>query len=190
MSKEMVIIQPTGRTVYAVIANAAGQIWNTAGTPAFEAITAANWTDYDVALVEQSSTSGIYDGDFPTGINTRGDFTFTCYRRIGASPATTDPVVGVGVVVWTGSALVTDANRLEPATAGRQLVIDSSGRAYADLRSVLATALTEGGAGRLAAALIKFLDVVTPVSTTESVNQSANNNTILADATKECEREP
>ncbi|MCP4597148.1 hypothetical protein, partial [Neptuniibacter sp.] len=40
--------------------------------------------------------------------------------------------------------------------------------------------MTEGGAGRLAAALIAYGDVASPVFTSASVNQSANNNTILA----------
>jgi hypothetical protein len=46
-----------------------------------------------------------------------------------------------------------------------------------DLNKVFGTVLTEGGAGRLAAALIKLLDVVTPVLTCESVNQAQDNAT-------------
>lgn len=51
-----------------------------------------------------------------------------------------------------------------------------------DLTHIMGTILTEGVGGRLAAAFIKLLDVVAPVLTAESVNQGANNNTILAHA--------
>ncbi len=53
-----------------------------------------------------------------------------------------------------------------------------------DLVKILGTALTETGAGYLAAALKKFLDVATPVFTAASVNQGADNNVILANASK------
>ena len=44
----------------------------------------------------------------------------------------------------------------------------------ADLTHVMGTILTEGAVGRLAAALIKFLDVATPVFTAESVDQTGD----------------
>jgi len=51
---------------------------------------------------------------------------------------------------------------------------------WGDVKRIMATALTEGGAGRLANAAIKFGDVATPVFTAESKNQTADSNTILA----------
>jgi hypothetical protein len=51
-----------------------------------------------------------------------------------------------------------------------------------DLTSIHGVALTETVNGYLAAAFVKLFDVVTPVLTMENVNQSANNNTILAHA--------
>ena len=59
----------------------------------------------------------------------------------------------------------------------------STGARSANITQILATALTETSGGYLAAALKKILDVATPVFTAESVNQSANNNTILASGT-------
>ncbi|PKN36597.1 MAG: hypothetical protein CVU62_13850 [Deltaproteobacteria bacterium HGW-Deltaproteobacteria-2] len=53
-----------------------------------------------------------------------------------------------------------------------------------DLVKILGTTLTETGAGYLAAALKKFLDVAAPVFTTACVNQGADNNVILANASK------
>ena len=46
-----------------------------------------------------------------------------------------------------------------------------------DIKKILGTSLSETASGRLAAALIKFLDVSTPVFTAASVNQTANNPT-------------
>lgn len=51
-----------------------------------------------------------------------------------------------------------------------------------DLTKIHGVSLTETIDGYLAAAFVKLFDVVTPVLTAESVNQSANNNTILAHA--------
>ena len=73
-------------------------------------------------------------------------------------------------------------------TAGRAAYLDnlSAGAvalaAGVDLTSIHGVALTETVNGYLAAAFVKLLDVSTPVLTAESVNQSANNNTILAHA--------
>ncbi len=62
-----------------------------------------------------------------------------------------------------------------------RIVTDTSGRAYADTRAMLGTALTEaGGAGRLAASLSTWGNVATPAATAASVNQGADNNTILS----------
>jgi hypothetical protein len=52
-----------------------------------------------------------------------------------------------------------------------------------DVVSILGTALTET-AGYIAAAFKKFFNVATPVLTCESVNQGADNNVILANASK------
>jgi hypothetical protein len=73
-------------------------------------------------------------------------------------------------------------------TAGRAAYLDNlSAGAVAlatgvDLTKIHGVALTETVNGYLAAAFVKLFDVVTPVLTSESVNQSANNNTILAHA--------
>ena len=94
----------TGSTLYAVVRNATGSVWNTAGA-AFEAYSGANWTDYDVALTEQGS-SGYYAGTFPAGITSAGVYPVEVRLRAGGSPAVTDTVVGTGVVEWDGSAVV------------------------------------------------------------------------------------
>lgn len=89
----------TGRTIYFVIRNSSGQVWNGS---AFEAFNPSNWATYDVAATEQG-TSGYYSATFPGGIMA-GKYSIVAHRQVGGSPATTDPVFGVGIYYWTGSA--------------------------------------------------------------------------------------
>jgi len=81
-----------------------------------------------------------------------------------------------GILPWTGPVIGFRAEALNNA------LIDGGDNLDVSLTHVMGTILTETAGGRLAAALIKLLDVATPVLTGESVNQSANNNTILAHA--------
>ena len=64
-----------------------------------------------------------------------------------------------------------------------ELTVDSGGRGAANMVYLDGASVHSSTAGRLAAALIKILDVATPVFTAESVNQGADNNVLLADAT-------
>jgi len=93
--------QTTGQTLYAVVENGAGQIWNTA-PPGFEAPMAANIASYAVAMTEEA-LPGRYRGNFPTGITLAGKYNVAVYQRAGATPVTTDPFVGASDVEWTGA---------------------------------------------------------------------------------------
>lgn len=64
---------------------------------------------------------------------------------------------------------------LRSTTADMTLDVDSDGRAEADLRAVLGTALSETAAGRLAAALEHFLDVETPALTAGEAMRGTDN---------------
>jgi len=64
-----------------------------------------------------------------------------------------------------------------------QINQETNGRIDANLKAILGTALTESVAGYIAAAVKKFFDVASPVFTAASVNQGADNNVILANAT-------
>ena len=80
-------------------------------------------------------------------IKTQTDkLTFTVTNQVDSNPKS-----------WAGTTIPS------PNVAGVPLV---------DWKYVLGTILTEGGAGRLAAAIIKFFDVATPVLTAASVNQT------------------
>lgn len=79
----------TGFTLYAVIRNASDQVWN--GT-SFVTYNAVNWGTYAVTVTEQGAT-GLYVAALPTGITAEGIYLVEYQRRIGGSPAVSDPTV-------------------------------------------------------------------------------------------------
>ena len=91
------VISQTGQTLYSVVHNSSGQLWNTSSV-AFENYNSAHWSNYVVSLTEQSPT-GYYSAAFPTSIPA-GKFTEVIYQGTGA---TTDPVVGSGSIYWNGT---------------------------------------------------------------------------------------
>ena len=93
-------------TLYARIINTSGLWWN--GTT-FEAYTAANYGNYDIAMTEQGS-SNVYVADFPTGITTGGTYEYFVHRQAGGSPAEGDAVINTGKIDWTGTASITAAS--------------------------------------------------------------------------------
>lgn len=99
MANELQAQYTSGKTVYAVILSAVGQAWN--GTT-FEAPLAADWATYAVAATEQSTT-GLYEATMPAGVSTAGLYSVLFYQRAGASPATTDTVIGKGLIEWSGT---------------------------------------------------------------------------------------
>lgn len=99
MAHEIQAQTTTGQTIYAVLLNSSGQIWN--GTT-FVTINGANWTAYDIALTE--AAGGLYLGDMPA--IGAGAYQFTAYAQAGASPATSDTQVDTGSIAWDGSAVV------------------------------------------------------------------------------------
>lgn len=68
--------------------------------------------------------------------------------------------IRVGATYWAGGLIPTP---------------NVSGVPRVDLTHILGTLLTEGAGGRIAAAFKKLLDVVTPVFTAESINQTGDN---------------
>lgn len=103
----------SGLSLYAHILNASGQRWNGS---AFETYASGHYSLYTIALTEQGS-SGIYVGSFPTAITDSGTYEYYTYRRMGASPAEGDPVIGVGSIAWTGTQVDVDVSTLDSAVA-------------------------------------------------------------------------
>lgn len=97
MSNELHAYATSGLTLYAVLLNSTGQLWNGS---AFEAYNGANWTDYDIALTEAGA--GIYLGNMPAV--EAGSYSYAVYEQAGANPATTDTLRGTGYLDWDGSA--------------------------------------------------------------------------------------
>src|SRR3990167_7755775 len=102
MSNEIRGVSTSG-TLYARIMNSSGQIWN--GTT-FEAYTAANYANYDIAMTEQGN-SAVYVANFPTTITTGGTYEYYVHRQSGASPAEGDPITGTGNIDWSGTISIT-----------------------------------------------------------------------------------
>ncbi len=95
MASEIQLQFITGRTVFAVIRNAAAQVWSTVAS-AFVSYVSADFANYDIALTEQD-TSGYYVGNLPAAIVSAGtEVTFVLYDRLTGSPLENDPVVGIG----------------------------------------------------------------------------------------------
>ena len=99
MANELQAFLPTGKTLYAVLLNAIGQVWD--GTQ-FEAIASGTWTDNDIALTE--ATAGIYLANMPAV--GAGSYSYLVYEQAGASPAVTDALVGMGSIDWNGIAVL------------------------------------------------------------------------------------
>lgn len=101
MAGEIQASYSSGRTVYALIRNRNGLVWNGS---AFEAYATANIATYAVSLTEQGSASGFYSGAFPTGITTPGVYSIVCKHQSGGSVAETDATVALGDIQWDGAA--------------------------------------------------------------------------------------
>jgi hypothetical protein len=102
MANEIKTAYTSGKALYAVVLSSGAQAWNTSSS-AFEAIAAADWTHYGVALAELSAC-GVYAGSFPTAITASGIYNVIVYCKAGSTAAPTDTVVGGGQIDWNGSA--------------------------------------------------------------------------------------
>lgn len=101
-ANEVQIAYAVGNNLYFRVFNSTGQVWNTAGTPAFETWADGNVTDYDIAL---TGTGGsFYQGTFPDLDD--GTYSVVAYLWDGATALTTDPVISSGVMEWRSSAEV------------------------------------------------------------------------------------
>lgn len=105
MSKELQIHYPAGATLYALLSNATGSVYNGS---TFETFVDANIGNYDIALTEQGTASGFYAGNMPA--LAAGVYHVAIRERAGASPAVSDPTVGLGDVLWDGSAIINPAS--------------------------------------------------------------------------------
>ena len=99
MANELVINHPTGSTLYALLFNGTGQIYNGA---TFGAPDSASWTDYDIAMTEATTATGIYRASMPAAA--AGVYGWVVRKQASGSPAVGDIAVGSGEIRWTGTA--------------------------------------------------------------------------------------
>lgn len=57
MANELIINHSSGSTLYALLFDATGNVWNGSS---FAAPASASWTDYDIAMTEVATATGIY----------------------------------------------------------------------------------------------------------------------------------
>ena len=97
MAGELKTSYITGQTVYFLLRNNTGQVWNGS---AFEAYVAGNFATYDIAASEQG-TSGFYVGTMPAAI--AGTYNVEARVQAGGSPAQSDLSLGSGPIEWNGT---------------------------------------------------------------------------------------
>lgn len=98
MSNELIIHYATGSTLYVILANSIGQVYNGS---TFEAPQSANWATYDIAMTEAATATGIYRANMPSVAE--GAYSFAVRSQAGGSPAVSDPAVDSGHIDWTGT---------------------------------------------------------------------------------------
>jgi hypothetical protein len=105
MANEIRVAFNDGYTIYVIIRNDSGQIWDV-GDGAFEAV--GTWNDArvgecDIALTAKDGE--LYLGTFPAAIN-NGTYTVEAYIQGGGSPDTDDDYIGAEEFSWTGSSKI------------------------------------------------------------------------------------
>lgn len=110
----------TGATIYAIVQNAAGQVWSVSGS-AFVTMAVADWDLYDIALTETPASSCRYLGTFPAGIVAAGVYSVSVYQKGGATVVPADEMVGSDVLRWSGAAEV------QIAVPGDAMVLSATG---------------------------------------------------------------
>lgn len=120
MANELLISYPTGATLYALLYDATGNVWNGS---AFAAPGSANWLDYDLPMTEVATATGIYRASMPAVA--AGVYGWTVRKQAGVNPAVGDVAVGNGEIRWTGT-----AEETVPASAN---VTQVKGATIADL---------------------------------------------------------
>jgi len=90
----------TGATLYATIRTAARTMWNGSS---LEALTVANWGDYDIALTETPASSYFYVGSWPAALSTAGWYWVDIFAQAGESPAISDTLQATMLGYWDGT---------------------------------------------------------------------------------------
>jgi hypothetical protein len=105
MANEINVNYASGNTLYAVVRNAAGDVWNIAGQ-VFEVWGTDGRTadDYDVSLTDKSGSR--YVGSFDTSIPA-GRYSIQVFLQAGANPDDDDTFITGEDILWSGTGVVT-----------------------------------------------------------------------------------
>ena len=105
MANELHADYASGNTLYAVIRNAAGAVWHSAGQ-AFEIWGTGGRTanDYHTNLADKSGSR--YVGDFDPDIPA-GRYSVQVFLQAGGNPADSDSLVTGCAIVWSGTGQIT-----------------------------------------------------------------------------------
>jgi hypothetical protein len=95
----------SGNTLYAIVRNAAGDVWYVTGQT-FEVWGTNGRTadDYDISLTDKSGSR--YVGSFDTNIPA-GRYSVQVFLQAGANPADGDTFIADEEIVWSGIGVVT-----------------------------------------------------------------------------------
>ena len=97
----------TGSTKYFTIQRVTDRgMWNTAGTPGFEALTVANWANYAISLTETPFSSYFYVGSWPATLTTVGFYRVNIYKCSATTPDISDRatrMMGTYKGYWNGT---------------------------------------------------------------------------------------
>ena len=105
MANEIHVNYTSGNTLYAVVRNAAGNVWYLAGQ-VFESWGTGSRTanDYDISLTDKSGSR--YVGSFGTNIP-MGRYSIQIFLQAGANPADGDTFIASEEIVWSGTGTIT-----------------------------------------------------------------------------------
>ena len=136
-----------------------------------------SWTSGGI----KEKAGGWYRLDLPTAAvsasaNNINIFGYSTGKNVMSAPVVTGPIAAnttyFGGTIQTARDI--GASVLLSNGTGTGQLLFASGVVSANLAQILATALTQTGSGYLAAALVKLLDVATPVMTVANVNQTGD----------------
>lgn len=130
MANELKTPGISGATLYAVLFDADGLVWQTT-TSTFVAFVAGNWANYDIALAEKSTT-GIFFGDLPGTLDTDVKYPFFVFERVSGAPAVTDTLLGGGDVGEAFDPAVHTVDGVTYAEAIRSLMATAFGVSTVD----------------------------------------------------------
>lgn len=120
-----------GRTVYFLLRDSQGRVWNGAS---FEAYATANYATYPITAAEQGSASGYFTAAWPSV--SAGVYSVVGKDQAGASPAESDISVGWDNVIWDGSQVLS-ANAIADAVLSRDVDNVEAGAAIHSLCSAV-----------------------------------------------------